>query len=260
MKKVVSVTITAALDDLKHWQLVAQQLSCARASAADDKESVQRFCWIMGQNHARITEAINGIAEKANAARVKCLDDNCGGEKRFNAYVSECQRTQIAFCERGRDGHPVYGAQGAVSIPAAKVPKYQKAIEAVNKAYKDVGVAHETFVEIQAAILAKEVSVSLMCVDFADIPDEVNGTYMKYVEVLILGKPRINVLHTIMAKTTRHNRAYRNGLLGKINAAMDEFAGKPAAEVSVAIYRALFEAVAPDVAVEVPPAENKPAI
>lgn len=244
MSKIVTKPITANIEGLQHWSSVIQQLSSAQPKAADDKEACQRFKWAMGQNHARVNDAIKKIGEKANAARLRILNECCKGEQRLHAYEEAAKGIQLAFCIRGRDGQPIYGENQAVQIPEAKAKKFEKAMADLNKSYADVGRAHELFTKEQAAILGEVVTVDLMCVDFPDIPSEINGLYLHYIEFLILGKPKINVLHNMMGTASRKDIKYQKKILGDINATIvrcraDELTDS---EVAVQIYRTLFEA------------------
>ena len=235
----------ATVADARVWLQAFQTLSCAVPTFTEQREEAKRFCYLMGQNNARVQKAINDEYEVVNRECQKIVAVG-GGEAAREMYQRGQQLLMKAFAEKGPDGQPVMetNGQGGVRmrIPGKKKALLETRLRDYDAGHKEIVAALKKATELIEGFDQRQVKVDLFCADYKDIPDTVNGCYMVFIEKILMGMPRPCLTHRILVNSSARDPKFRADLVSRLAECIDAGVKRAAthADIALSIFNVLY--------------------
>lgn len=202
-------TITGTLDETNIWKQALNTVTGGGTPAVESKEDYQTFRWAMVENLKRIDKAIEALRLEAKSEYERILAKHCGSVERFNEYLAEAKTRMAPFSK-------YLLPTGVYELPGQVRGRFQKTQNELSHKYPDVDKAGNEWAARQAEMFAGKISVTMVCVDYTEIPDDINAGYLDFLSILIVGRPLLRCEHPIIQRKQRFDKDFAAVLLAKI--------------------------------------------
>jgi hypothetical protein len=228
-------TITGTLEETNTWKQALNTVTGGGTPAFESKEDYQTFRWAMVENLKRIDKAIEALRLDAKSEYERILSKHCGTVERFNEYMTEAKTRMAPFSK-------YLLPTGVYELPGQVRARFQKTQNELSQKYPDVDKAGNEWAERQAEMFAGKISVTMICVDYTEVPDDINAGYLEFLSILILGRPLLRCEYPIIQRKQRFDKDFAAGLLSKITKeiGLGVLNDKADADIADAVMSAIF--------------------
>jgi len=227
-------TITGTMEELTTWKNALQTVTGGGTPVKESKEDYQTFRWAMVENLKRIDDAFKKLRVEVAAEHQRILSKHCGNVERFNEYRFDVKARLAPFSK-------YLLPTGVYEMPAGIQRRFAKVQRDIEAKYPDVEGAGVEFADRQAKLFAGKLSVSMVCCDYTEVPDDINAGYLDFLSVVITGRPLLRCVVPIIERKQRFDKEFAAELLAKVTNVIDTTVHQSTSSVVAAeILQAIF--------------------
>jgi hypothetical protein len=196
-------------EKMKEWLLILQQCTSGGTPKEGPRENWQVFRSCMTDNFKKIEAMLEARKLVFQDEHSKILLFFGVTPERFARYKTDMKNMFKPFA-----GY--LNAMGGYNIPKGSVEKrFHATVKRATEEYQDVSKAGEAWTKLQREMLDENLEVELFCCDYDEVPDTINCAWISFLDILLMGRPRIRFWHKIMVRNARDDKEYAARLLAK---------------------------------------------
>lgn len=196
-------------EKMREWLVILQQCTSGGSPKDSTRDDWNVFRSCMTDNFKTIETALEVRKSEFQKEHDKILLGFGVSPERFSRYKADMKNMFKPFA-----GY--LNAMGGYNIPKGSVEKrFNATVKRATEEYADVSKAGDAWTTRQREMLDENMEVELFCCDYDEVPDTINCAWVGFLDVILMGRPRIRFWHKIMVRNARDDKEYAAKLLAK---------------------------------------------